>query len=168
MEFRRVLFRSTATGSQGVNLLLPSGLSASTLGAAYEAMTSTNAIDERGVKATGDIVTPAIVLVGPSSAMRQAALSVTDSPNLPGTANNDINAYRGLVTPVIWNELTDDSNAWWLLARDPGLRVYDSGMPTLVSIRNEARRSTTIRSMFRFGAYVKDWRGMISNDKAAS
>ena len=156
----------TATGSQGVNLLLPGGLSTATLQAATVAMTTTNAIDERGQKIAGDIVTPARLLVGPS--MKQTAMAVAGSTNLPGGANNDINAYNGFVEPVIWNELTDDTDAWWLLAADPGIRVFDSGMPVISSYINPDTGDLHIGIDMYFAAYVNDWRGAISNDKAVS
>ena len=156
----------TATGSQGVNLLLPGGLSTDTLQAAWVAMTTPNAIDARGKKITGPTVTPRRLLTGAS--MMQNAKAVTQSVGLPGSANNDPNAYNGLLEPVIWNELTDDSNAWWLLAEDPGIRVFDSGVPMLSTWNDPATGTVFIGCDVYFGAAVVDWRGAISNDKAVS
>jgi hypothetical protein len=156
----------TATGSQGVNLIASDALTSTTLDNAYVAMTVTNAINERGQPMQGAVTRPRFLLVPP--ALRQTAISLTESELLPGGSNNDKNANMGLVTPIVWSELTDDANAWWMLAEDPGLRVFDSGIPDIVVRYDADRRQVIMDAMLRFGAYTKDWRGMSAHNKATS
>lgn len=155
-------YTGTATGF-GSNLLATAPLTAANLQSAYTQMSVTNAYDERYQRIT---VTPAVVLAG--SAMRQTVAAITESDLLPGGANNDVNAFKGLVRPVIWDRLSDDSDAWWLLADDPGIDVYDSGVPEIGMIPDASRRTMTFTASIRFGACVRDWRGAICANKATS
>ena len=130
---------------------------------AYTGMSVTNAFDERYQPITNR---PAVLLAG--AAMRQTVAAITESDLLPGGSNNDANAFKGLVRPVIWDRLTDDADAWWLLADDPGITVYDSGVPEIRTRVNEATRTVTFEGFIRFGACITDWRGAFAANKATS
>jgi len=153
----------TGTTSAGINLVASAALNSTTFDAAYLAMNVTNAVDERNQNI---FVRPQYLLVGPS--LRQTAIAITESELLPGGSNNDRNANAGLVAPIIWDELTDDTDAWWLLAEDPGLLVFDSGTPEIRIRTDEARRTVTFEGFIRFGASVADWRGASCQNKAVS
>lgn len=155
------LAHATNTGSQGVNLVASSALSDATLDAAYIAVTQTNAIDERGNRIT---VMPRFLMGG--SAMRTAILKQLNSENLPGAANNDINPNRGLLEPLIWPRLDDDSDAWWIHSPD-ALEVFD-GANVLDPYYDEERKCMVLRGSFRFGIHAADWRFTYCANKATS
>lgn len=154
---------ATNTGAQGVNLTVSSALSATTLDSAYTAMSTTNAIDERGNRILN---IPRRLMVGPS--LRATAMTILDSQLLPGTAQNDINYNRGVVDLVVNPYLTDDSDAWWLLGDGAGVQVLDDGAPMLSTARDELRKVTHLIAEVRFGAFVKNWRKAAAYNKAAS
>jgi len=154
---------ATNAGAQGVNLTASLALSATNLDTAYQAMTTTNAIDERGQRI---VIRPSKLIVGP--ALRTTAMQVLESQNLPGSANNDINPNRGLLSVVVNPFLTDDADAWWMATDDAGMIIADSGAPVLVTYRDESRKCTVLQASFRFGAAVRDWRGAYCANKATS
>ena len=55
-----------------------------------------------------------------------------------------------------------------LLADDPGMMVYDSGIPEIRTRVNEATRTVTFEGFIRFGAVITDWRGAVCANKATS
>lgn len=152
-----------STGAFGANLIASAPLTSANVQAAYTQMSVTNAYDERFQPIS---IRPTVLLAGGS--MRQTVAAITESDLLPGGSNNDANAFRGLLRPVIWDRLTDDSDAWWLLADDPGMMVYDSGIPEIRTRVNEATRTVTFEGFIRFGAVITDWRGAIAANKATS
>jgi hypothetical protein len=154
---------SGAVGDTGVNLVPSSALNSANFQGGYTQFSVTNARDERFQPITNR---PAVLLAG--AAMRQTVAAITESDLLPGSANNDANAFKGLVRPIIWDRLTDDSDAWWLLGEDPGLDVYDSGVPEIELIPDPIRRVMTFTATIRFGACVRDWRGAACANKATS
>lgn len=156
-------YTGTVASDAGVNLFTSSPLTSANLQNGYTQFSVTNARDERYQQITN---TPTVILAG--SAMRQTVAAITESDLLPGGSNNDVNAFKGLVRPIIWDRLTDDSDAWWLLADDPGLDVYDSGVPEIEVIEDRARRVVTFTASIRFGACVRDWRGAACANKATT
>jgi len=152
-----------SVGDTGINLVASLPLNAANFQTAYTGMSVTNAFDERYQPITNR---PAVLLAG--AAMRQTVAAITESDLLPGSAHNDANAFKGLVRPVIWDRLTDDADAWWLLADDPGITVYDSGVPEIRTRVNEATRTVTFEGFIRFGACITDWRGAFAANKATS
>ena len=153
----------TGTTSAGVNLQVSAPLTSTSLQSGYTGFSVTNAVDERNQPISN---VPRVLLAG--SSMRQTVAAITESDLLPGGSDNDINAFKGLLRPIIWDRLSDDSDAWWLLGADPGLMVYDSGTPEIRTRVNEETRTVTFEGFIRFGAVVTDWRGAYCANKAAS
>ena len=156
-------YTGTVAADAGVNLFATSPLTSANLQNGYTQFTVTNARDERYQAISNR---PTVILAG--AAMRQTVAAITESDLLPGGSNNDSNAFKGLLRPVIWDRLSDDSDAWWLLADDPGLLVYDSGIPEIRTRVNEATRTVTFEGYIRFGAVVTDWRGAACANKATT
>ena len=157
---------ASPSGSQNVNLIASAALSSSTLDAAITSMEVHNAYDERGNEAESAYNRPRYLLV--PSELRATAIAVTESELLPGTTTNDRNHNAGLVEPIVWASLRDDTDAWWLLGEDCGLKVFDEGLPRFKTIVDEERRLVKVQSMLYFGAHVKNWRGAVCNNKATS
>lgn len=145
------------------NLIASSALTAANLDEVYKTMSTTNAVDERGIEIT---VTPRVLMVGPG--LRTTAMQLLESQNLPGSANNDINPNRGLLRMVVNRYLTDDTDAWWMLGDDAGLDVVDSGLPEVVTYDEPGRRCWVVQAHYRFGAAVKDWRYAFAANKATT
>ena len=153
----------TAAGAEGVNLTASALLSTTTLNDAYTIQTSTNAKDERGQNI--DVMSSKLVV---GTANRQTAIAVCESELLPGSGNNDRNSYAGLIEPIVFSDLTDDADAWWLFADDGGLKIYDSGIPEIVVRADEDRRLVILEAKYYFGASVKDWRYGYCANKATT
>lgn len=150
------------TGSQGVNLVASGAdLDGATLDTGYIQVTQTNAVDERGNRIT---VMPKYLMGG--SAMRTTILRLLNSESLPGTGNNDINPNRGLLEPLIWPLLDDDTNAWWIHGAE-SLTAFD-GANVLDTVYDESTKTLHLRGSIRFGIYCPDWRYTYCANKASS
>lgn len=154
---------ATNAGSQGVNLTASLALDAAGLNTGYSAASVTNAIDEAGRQIS---LKPTHLVAG--SALRGTVMSVLESQNLPGSANNDINYNRGLLAPFIFDLLTDDADAWWLLTEGASFTATDSGAPVMRTTRDDRRNLLAVSCEFRFGLCVEDWRYSHAFNKAAS
>jgi hypothetical protein len=153
----------TAAGAQGVNLTASLALSGANLDTVFTAMTTTNAIDERGKRIS---VMPRKLMV--PAGLRTTALQTLNSELQPGSANNDINANRGLLTPIVNPYLTDDADAWFVGTDDFGLTVVDSGAPVLTTYRNDSTKCTMVQLSYRFGCSVHNWRFAYAANKATT
>lgn len=156
----------TVSGAQGVNLVTSGALSTTTLNDGYTAMTQTNAFDERGNPYRA--ARPSFLIVPP--ALRQTAIAVTESELIAGSGNNDVNAYRGLVQPIVWDDLSDTASAaaWWLVSPTSGVHVLDSGIPDITMYRDDARRQMIFEAKIEFSAFVEDWRHAYCSNKAST
>lgn len=152
---------ATNTGDQGVNLVASATLADATLDAGYIAVTQTNAVDERGNRIS---VMPRFLMGG--SAMRTAILKQLNSEALPGSANNDVNPNRGLLEPLIWPRLDDDTNAWWIHGPE-ALEVFD-GPNVIEADYDKDIKSMVLRGSFKFGLHCADWRWTYCANKATS
>jgi hypothetical protein len=147
-----------------VNLTVSAALSSSTLQTTLTTMRTTNAIDDREKKI---MVMPNVLLVPPG--LEFTAKTIVNSALVPGSANNDVNVVQGIVQPIVWRYLTDDSDAWWVGATGTGgVRVYDSGMPVINTGIDPRTRDLIVTAEFYFGVGVTDWRGWFCNNKATS
>lgn len=154
---------ATNGSGQGVNLTPSLALSSTNLDTLLTSMTVTNAIDERGKPIR---IQPRYLLV--PRQLRTTALQILNSELNPGTGNNDVNAMRGMLEPLVCDHLQDDSDAWWVLADGSGLMIFDSGPPALTTYRDDSRKCTILQASYRFGAGVHDWRYAACANKAAS
>ena len=138
-------------------------LDATNLDTVLTTITTTNAINERGIQVRND---PDILVVG--RALEGTARRVLESELLPGGANNDINPVRGKLRLVVNPFLTDDSDAWWVGHSMRGLRMYDSGAPGFETEYDAATQSFLVTSAYYFGACVDNVRPWYCANKAAS
>lgn len=147
------------------NLIATAALTSTTLQTTLTAMRTTNAIDDRGLKI---MVNPTVLLVPPG--LEYTAATLMNSTNVAGSANNDVNVLRGLLRPISWRYLTDDTDAWWVGAtgQGGGVRVYDSGMPVIEVAVDPYTKDVIVTAEFVFGAGVTDWRQWFCNNKATS
>lgn len=156
------LAHATVSGSQGINLIPTSAdLDATTFAAAYTAFTVHNAIDERGLPVDN---IPRFLVGG--AAMQDVILKFLNSEKLPGTAQNDINPWRGTVDPLIWPRLSIDANAWWL--HDPAALLAFEGPLMIDSRFDPAIKSMVVTCSVMFGCAPVDWRKTLCNNKATT
>tara|TARA_R110000824_G_scaffold48475_6_gene136865 strand:+ start:913 stop:1911 length:999 start_codon:yes stop_codon:yes gene_type:complete len=153
----------SASSTTFSNHLASGALSATSLDTALTVMTTTNAINERGIQVRND---PDILVVG--RAMEGTARRILESELLPGGGNNDINPVRGKLRLVVSPFLTDDSDAWWIGHSMRGIRMYDSGAPVFETEYDAATQSFLVTSAYYFGACVDNVRPWYCANKAAS
>lgn len=154
-----------AGSSTPFNLVASAPLTSANMQTTLTAMRTTNAIDDRELKIR---VTPTHLVVPPG--LEFTARTLLNSVNLPGTAQNDVNVVAGALQPVVWRYLTDDADAWWVgaVGQGGGVRVYDSGAPTIDTWVDMDRRMFCISAVTFFGVVVTDWRQWFCNNKATS
>jgi hypothetical protein len=147
------------------NLIVSAALGSTTLQTTLTAMRTTNAIDDRELKI---IVQPNVLLVPPD--LEYTAKTLMNSALVPGSANNDANTLQGVLRPIVWRYLTDDTDAWWVGAtgQGGGVRVYDSGAPVIEAMLDPVTKDLIVTAEFVFGACVTDWRQWFCNNKATS
>lgn len=129
---------------------------------AYTRVAYTNAVDENGKRI---LIRPDLLIVPP--ALRKTALALLNSELVPGSANNDINTERNLLSAIIHPLLTD-TDGWFLGTKAQGIRVIDSGVPGLSQWYDEATKCYMVSVEYHFGAYVRDWRGWLASNTATS
>lgn len=137
-------------------------LTSANLDTAYTLVTYTNAIDERGE----NILNPVDTLMVPPS-LRRTATQLLDSELEPGSANNDTNTNRGLLSIVVNRHLTD-SDGWFLLNSQRGIRAIDSGPLVARVWYDESIACVCVSLEGHRGFYVRDWRPFGAFNVAAS
>lgn len=154
-----VLAASTATP---FNLTAALALSSTNLQTVLTTMRDTNAIDDRGQKV---MIAPRDLIVPPG--LEFTAKSILNSALVPETANNGVNTIAGMLNPIVWRYLSDDSDAWYVGAGE-GVRVYDSGPPQLEVGYDVATQSLEVVAYSYHGVCVTDWRGYYACNKATA
>lgn len=146
------------------NLIVSHALNSSNLELSRILMRDTNAYDDAGDKV---VIEPTVLLVPPG--LEQTASTLLESMLKPGTANNDVNTHRGVLTPKTWRFLTD-ADGWFLGVAGQGVRVYDSGeaLRLSTSAPDPASGSVTVRGVGYFGATVTNWRHWAAFNIASS
>lgn len=156
----------TLSGASGTfsNIATSRPLTRANLETTLTTMRQTNAVNDRGDRI---MIMPNALIVPP--ALEYTARRITQSELDPGSANNDINAVRGMLEVIVNPYLTDDSDAWWVADTSlGGIIAYDSGLPTLETFYDPIKKVLSIIPEFHFGSSVKDWRGFHSCNKADS
>ena len=156
--------RSVDTGTWS-NHTVTSPLTAANLQTARILTNSTNAIDARGER----IRLKHNTLVVPPGLQDDAA-TILNTLNAPGSANNDINPVAGAYNLRVWEALDDAASAasWWTGEAGKGIRVYDSGRPTLDVYMHEPTKAMHVRATYYFGAVVTDALYWAAFNKAAA
>jgi hypothetical protein len=151
------------TSSTYANITASLSLSTTNIDTVFTAMKVTNAKDERGNQA---LIRPDCLIVPP--ALERSARVIAESTLLPGTANNDLNTFRGQFSVIANPYLTIDSDAWWTCQRGKGLVAIDSGAPVLETALDGTGQNIVIRVRTYFGCGVEDWRYWYAANKATS
>jgi len=119
---------------------------------AYNLMTNTN---NRNMRNQRIALKPNILLIPPT--LRFTAKTVLQSEKLPGTVNNDINPVSGLLDPLEWQYLTNDS-AWFMGVMKKGLKWHDRMPLTFDFWRDPETKGYKASVVARYGAKVTNWR----------
>jgi phage major head subunit gpT-like protein len=118
----------------------------------WETYTATNNRDERG----NEIEMMPNVLLIPAQ-LKFTADRILKSTNIPESADNDINALHGLVTPMVWQRLSD-TDGWFLGVLKRGLMATDRMAPELDFYQDETSKDYYATIIYRFGGCVTNWR----------
>jgi hypothetical protein len=154
-----VLAANTATP---FNLTVSLALSSTNLQTVLTTMRDTNAVDDRGQKV---MIRPRDLIVPPG--LEFTAKNILNSALVPGSGNNDINVVQGMLNPVVWRFLTDDTDAWYV-GTGEGIRIYDSGEPQ-IEVQYDAKTQTMYVIAYSYhGIVCTDWRGYYAANKATS
>ncbi len=128
----------------------------------WETFTSTNNRDERGNEIE---LMPNILLIPPQ--LKFTADRILKSTNIPESADNDINAMQNLVTPLVWQRLSD-SDGWYLGLLKGGLMGTDRMAPEFDFYQDETSKDYYATVIYRFGGCVTNWRFWHACNVAAS
>lgn len=151
-----------ANSATPYNLTATLALSSANLQTVLTTMRDTNAVDDRGQKV---MVRPRDLIVPPG--LEFTAKNILNSALVPGSANNDVNVVQGMLNPVVWRYLTDDSDAWFVGSGE-GIRIYDSGEPQLEMEYEVKTQTMHVVAYSYHGIVCTDWRGYYAANKATS
>lgn len=145
------------------NITASSALTAANLQTHLQTVRFTNAKDGRGNQIT---VMPDRLIVPPS--LEYTARVLLNSAQLPGSANNDINAVQGALQLVVNPYLSDDSDAWWIGSSTMGLKVVHTGVATPEVIPDPVTQTIRLQVTGYMMVMVDNWRGWYAANKATS
>ena len=152
----------SANSATPFNLTAALALDSTGLQTVLTAMRTTNAIDDRGQKV---MIMPKLLVVPPG--LEYTAKTLLNSALVPESANNGINTLQGMLAPVVWRYLTDDTDAWFV-GTGEGVRVYDSGAPEIETQYDAKSQVLSVVAYSYHGVAVTDWRGWYAANKATS
>ena len=143
------------------NHLASTALSATNFDTAFQTMSVTNAIDETGERID---ITPRYLLGAAN--LRQTMFGITNTQNVPGTANMEDNVNRGIVQHRVVKQLTDST--WFLVGAPESVRIRDSGPLRVRSWLNNESNSMSFEVSGEFLAYPRDARHLLAANTATS
>lgn len=141
----------TAGGTTS-NTQTAADLSSASLEAAFVAMAAV--VDHRG-KLTP--YRPKVLMVAP--AQEVIAKQLLQSTGDVGTAQNEINAFRGSLELVV-NPYITDTDSWYLLSDQHGLDYYDREEFNAFAKMDANSLNLVHYGKMRFAVDVSDWRGV--------
>lgn len=144
-----------------INTSLP--LTAANLQSALQIVRYTNALDGRGNRI---MVMPDRLIVPPS--LEFTARVLMNSAQLPGTANNDINAVQGALQIVVNPYLGDDTDAWFIGTSNMGMQVVHTGVATPEVIPDPTTQTIRLQITGYQMVLIDNWRGWYAANKATS
>jgi hypothetical protein len=127
-------------------------LSATNLQTVYTHMVSTSAFDETDERIS---IRPTTLYIHP--ALKFTAENILQANNIVGSANNDINPMRGIVS-VIENPYLTDTDAWFLGTPKEGLKWANRQEPIIDFFQDPRNKNYCVTITCRFGAWVNNWR----------
>lgn len=125
----------------------------------YTLHTETNAYDERDEV----VENPCDTVLVKTATDEFAAKRIFNTPSsngIPGSANNDLNPYFGLVDSVIkWRYLKDTSAPWYLGKRQSmDFQFHERQQPRIRFFRDENNLGYKASNVLRIGVLIKNWR----------
>lgn len=139
-------------GNTYANHVATRALNADNLETTWTTYHSTNNRDERG----NEIQLMANVLIIPP-ALNFTTQRILRSSQIPGSADNDVNVLMNIVTPLVWQRLSD-SDGWFLGALKMGLMGLDRMAPEMDFYQDETSKDFYATILYRFGGCVTNWR----------
>ena len=149
-------------GNTYINWVQTLALSPDNLETQWETYTSSNNRDERGNEI--DLM-PNVLLIPPG--LNFTAQRILRTSQIPGSADNDVNVLQNIVTPLVWQRLSD-ADAWFLGALKKGLMGLDRMAPEMDFYQDETSKDYYATILYRFGGCVTNWRHWMSHSLAAS
>lgn len=137
-------------------------LSDTNLKTVYTTMTSTAAYDENDERIS---VRPEVMLVPPG--LKFTAENILQATGVLGSANNDVNTVRGIVTPMEWSYLTD-TDAWFLGVPKKGLKWSNRQEAVIDFYQDPINKNYYATIVARWGAWVNNWRFWAGSQFATS
>ena len=139
-------------GNTYANHVVTRALNPDNLETTWETYHSTNNRDERG----NEIQLMANVLLIPP-ALNFTTQRILRSSQIPGSADNDVNVLLNIVTPIVWQRLSD-SDGWFLGALKMCLMGLDRMAPEMDFYQDETSKDYYATILYRFGGCVTNWR----------
>lgn len=149
--------RSSRRGGTYYNAQGGLALSEANYEAQYNLMLVTNAKDERDERISLKMSGEKPVLLVPTQ-LHSAAARVINSEYLPGTDQNDKNAWYQSARIVEWDALNPQPTMWFLGMAKKGIRFYRRGTPEIRTFRDEDNGAYKATIRVRYGFMVYDWR----------
>jgi len=143
-------FKSGGTASN--RLAVDADLSTSSLSALLTVMDTTTEAGAVNIK-----LNPTKLLIPPQS--RWVAKTILGSDQLPGSMDNDINALKNILKPVMCNFFTD-SDAFFVQDEDHDMTYYDREKPKMENSDDKDTFDAKFTIRMRSSAGYSDWRGI--------
>lgn len=150
------------SGATYANHVVSSALSHANLETMQILTDQTNAFNERGLPMN---IQHNVLLVPVN--LRATAERIVMSERVAGSTNNDVNPLRGRYEVVAWNQLTDDTDAWWTGVKGNMVEMYDSGAPRVRVEEEPGSPFVYVVLDTFFGATVTQWRHAACANKGA-
>ena len=90
-----------------------------------------------------------------SGAQLFLAKRICESEKMPGGQLNDLNVYKGLVTPMDWRFLSDSSAFYIGKKQHPKFQWHERQLPQIRFFRDETNQSYKASFDARFGTWIK-------------
>ena len=139
-------------GNSYANHVASRALNPDNLETTWNTYTITNNRDERGNEIE---LMPNVLLIPP--ALNFTARRILETVQIPGSADNDVNVLKGIVTPLLWQRLSD-TDGWFLGALKMGLMGLDRMAPEMDFYQDETNKDFYATIFYRFGGCVTNWR----------
>ena len=149
-------------GNTYANHVVTRALNPDNLETTWNTFTSTNNRDERGNEI--DLMPDALVI---PPALNFTSQRILRSSQIPGSADNDVNVLANIVTPLVWQRLTD-ADGWFLGALKMGLMGTDRMAPELDFYQDETSKDFYATILYRFGGCVQNWRHWMAMNVSAT
>ena len=146
----------------------PSGVTDTALKLALTRLEDTNAFDENG----DPIIVTGTHVVCTTRQQLFDAQGILGAMNLPGTANNDVNALKNQLVPILWRNAqqatTGQAHRWFVAMAKKGLNYAMREAYSVEVVYDPENRSYNAYPSFRGEAGYSDWRCVVRYIDAVS